>query len=189
MQDLSATIIVLGGDTAFTEDTSYDPAGDDWNLFLRTSGSYLTGNGFLGDLAGTDVAYVDTNGTNGDTNISADGFVVNWDASPGTLGANANVLIAVPLNVTGAALFSGLEGSDNATNWISSIAPASLTPGSPNGDDNTSYIENLRFSAIPKFIITKTASEQVSSGEIFTYTLAVTNSLGISTTGTMYLTQ
>jgi uncharacterized repeat protein (TIGR01451 family) len=179
------TIIVIGGDTAFTEDTSYNPASNDWNLFLHTSGSYLTGNGNSGDIASTDMVFVDTDSTSGNTTISADGFAVNQDATPGTLGSNANGLIIAPANVTGAALFSDLDGSDNAANCTSSIVLASLTSGSPNGGDNTTYIDSLRSSAISDLTITKTAPDQVSAGETFTYTLAVTNSLGISTTGTI----
>ncbi|MBK7920243.1 MAG: hypothetical protein IPJ94_29130 [Chloroflexi bacterium] len=102
------SLIVIGGDTAFAQDSSYDPEAGDWNIFLNTSGAYIqNANGTNnGDLAGTDVVYVDTANT-GDT-ISADGFAVNWDSTPGILGANADVLIPVPGNVTGGVLNSDL---------------------------------------------------------------------------------
>jgi uncharacterized repeat protein (TIGR01451 family) len=171
------TIIVIGGDTAFTEDTSFNPSGNDWNLLLQTNGSYITGNGSTGDLAGTDVVYADTNGTNGDTNISSDGFAVNWDSTPGTLGSNANVTIAVPTNGTGAALFSGLDGSDNAANWTTSIVTTSLTLGLPNGGDNTTYIESLRSggATTPDLTIAKTGPSFAVAGDDLVYELSITN--------------
>jgi len=171
------TIIVIGGDTAFTEDTSFNPSGNDWNLSLQTNGSHITGNGSAGDLAGTDVVYVDTNGTNGDTNISADGFAVNWDSTPGTLGSNANVTIPVPTNGTGAALFSGLDGSDITANWTTSIVTTSLTLGLPNGGDNTTYIESLRSggTTTSDLTIAKTGPSVAVAGEDLVYELSVSS--------------
>lgn len=140
----AGTIIVVGGDTAFAQDTSYNPGGGDWNILLRTSGGFLTGNGSSGDLAGTDVVYADTNGTNGDATLSTDGFAVNWDSTPGAFGLVASVLIGVPANVTGAVLTSDLAGATTGANWTTSVALASMTLGQPNGGANTTYIDSLR---------------------------------------------
>jgi predicted extracellular nuclease len=145
------TLIVVGGTTALTQDTSYNPGGGDWNILLRTSGGFLTevstpvGN--TSDIAATDVVYVDTNGTTGDTTISTDGFAVNWDTSPGTLGGVANVLIAVPANNTGVVLTSDFAGATTPANWTVSVALGSMTPGQPNGGTNTTYITALRAGA------------------------------------------
>jgi uncharacterized protein YjiK len=140
----AGTLIAIGGDTAFTQNTNYDPTNGDWNILLRTSGGFLTTNNSTGDLAGTDVVYVDTNGTNGDTAISADGFAVNYDSTPGTFGTNANVTIAVPSNNTGVVLTSDLAGATNAGNWTTGVSLANLTLGNPNGGSNTTYIDSLR---------------------------------------------
>ncbi len=140
----AGTIIVVGGTTALTQDTSYNPGGGDWNILLTTAGGFLTSNGFSGDLAGTDVVYVDTNGTNGNTTISASGFAVNWDSSPGTFGGNANVTIGVPANNTGVVLNSDLTGATTPANWSVSVALGSMTLGLPNGGTNTTYINSLR---------------------------------------------
>ena len=94
----AGTIIVVGGSTGFAQDISYNPAGGDWNIHLNVGGVYLTTNGNTGDFAGTDVVYVDTNGTPANATLSADGFAVNWDSTPGVFGALASVLIAVPAN-------------------------------------------------------------------------------------------
>jgi len=140
----AGTLIAIGGNGAFTQDITYNPAGGDWNILLNTTGSFLTSNGSSGDLAGTDVVYVDTNGTNGNTAISTDGFAVNYDSTPGTLGANANVTIAAPSNNFGVVLTSDLAGATTAGNWTTSVAPANLTLGNPNGGNNTTYIDSLR---------------------------------------------
>ncbi|HRF95435.1 MAG TPA: Ig-like domain-containing protein, partial [Aggregatilineales bacterium] len=147
----AGTLIVVGGTTALTQDTSYNPVGGDWNILLRTSGGFLTevsapvGN--TADLAATDVIYVDTNGTTGDMTISTDGFAVNWDTTPGTLGSVANVLIGVPANNTGGVLTSDFAGATTPANWTLSVALASMTLGQPNGGTNTTYITALRAGA------------------------------------------
>ncbi|NER38424.1 MAG: ExeM/NucH family extracellular endonuclease [Oscillatoria sp. SIO1A7] len=142
---LKGTIIVIGGNAALSEDTSYNPSGGDWNLLLRTAGSHLTkqNGGNNGNFAVTDVAYIDTSST-GDT-ISADGFAVNWDSSPGTFGSNANVTVSAPANNTGVVLTSNLAGATTAANWDTSIALSSMTLGNPNGGTNTTFINELRF--------------------------------------------
>ncbi len=181
------TIIVIGGDTAFTEDASYDPDNGDWNLFLNTSGTHLvnanTGNN--GDLASTDVVYVDTANA-GDT-ISADGFAVNWDSTPGILGANADVLIAPPANVSGVVLNSDLAGATTTGNWGVSIAPGSLTPGVPNGGDNSTYINNLRAMS-GKLTAVKSVSPAtgVPYQSTVTYTVVLHNSYIFSETAVLF---
>lgn len=180
------TLIVIGGDTAFAQDSSYNPEAGDWNIFLNTSGAYiLNANGTNnGDLAATDVVYVDTVNT-GDT-ISADGFAVNWDSTPGILGANADVLIPVPGNVTGVVLNSDLAGATTAGNWGTSIAPASLTAGQPNGGNNTTYINSLR-AAVGGLTAVKSVSpsSNVPYQGTVTYTIALHNSNVFSDTTAM----
>lgn len=172
------TIIVVGGSAAFSEDTSYDPASGDWSFFLNTAGSYVTSNGSNGNLATTDVVYVDTNGTNGDTTLSADGFAVNWDSSPGTFGSAADVTISAPANNTGVVLTSGVVGASNPANWSTSVASSSLTPGDPNGGNNSTYVTNLRAALAAQFTIAKSAPSAVMVGDVFTYTLVTDNSTG-----------
>ena len=138
------TIIVIAGtsSTAAAADSTYDPANGDWNLTFKTSS--MVGNGSTGDFAGSDVAYIDTNGTNLNATLSADGFMVNWHATPGVFGQLANVTIPAPANNTGAQLTGDLAGIATASNWASSVAAASLSPGLPNGNANTTSIDALR---------------------------------------------
>lgn len=141
----AGTIIVVTGATGPASDLSYNPASGDWNITLRTGDSNITGNGSTGDLAGDDVVYVDTNGTNGNATISADGFAITWRTpAAGALGLASNVAVAAPANNTGAVLSTGLAGATTPSNWTLSVAAASLTPGEPNGGDNTDYILALR---------------------------------------------
>ncbi len=170
------TIIVIGGSSAIAvEDTAYDPENEDWNLSLWVTGTYLIDNGatFPGNLGGTDVVYVDINGTNGDDTLSASGFAVNWDSSPGTFGALADVTIAVTPNNTGAALVSDLAGARTAGNWSVNLTGTALTLGAPNGGANTTYINKLRSAA--KLSLSKSAPISVTIGEVFTYTLVASN--------------
>jgi hypothetical protein len=143
---LKGTIVVVGGDGAITsEDTSYNPGSGDWDLLLRTTGTHLTKIAYSpphnGDFAATDVAYVDTSST-GDT-ISADGFAVNWDSSPGTFGNNANVTVSAPANNIGVVLTSDLAGAATGANWNTSVALGSMTLGDANGGDNTTFINGV----------------------------------------------
>jgi len=141
----AGTLIVVSGTTGPAEDLTYSPGTGDWNLVLKTTGANITANGSAGDLAGTDVAYVDTDGTNGNITLSADGFAVTWPSpAAGAFGLVASVAIAAPSNVSGAALNSDLAGAITAGNWSVSIASASTTAGQPNGAANTTYIDGLR---------------------------------------------
>ncbi|MBI5443457.1 MAG: hypothetical protein HY900_19880, partial [Deltaproteobacteria bacterium] len=173
----AGTIIVVGGTTALTQDISYNPAGGDWNILLRTSGGFLTSNGSTGDLAATDVVYVDTNGTNGDATLSADGFAVNWDSTPGAFGLVASVMIGVPANNSGAVLTTGLSGATTPASWTTSVPLASMTLGQPNGGANTTYIDGLRAGpATPTLSITDvTAAEGNSGTTTFSFQVTVTS--------------
>ncbi len=180
------TIIVIGGSLSMSETISYDPTNNDWNILLHANKSYITGNGSSssGNLAGTDVVYVDTDGTNGDSIISADGFAVNWDSSPGTLGANADVTISNVGDKTGTVLQTGLSGATVPENWATNVITGNLTMGEPNGDVNTAYIENLRSGDT-------TISKDVSSSSIgyhenVTYTVVLENRTAVSDTNVLF---
>ncbi len=138
----AGTIIVLSGDTGPAVDGSYDPAGGDWNLTLRTSGSNITTVTGGGDLAGTDVVWVDTVASG--STIAPDGFCVNYDSTPGTFGAVCQVTITAPSNNTGSVLAGDVTLAASAAGWTSSVALAAMSPGLPNGLDNTTSIDNLR---------------------------------------------
>ncbi|MBN1284049.1 MAG: DUF11 domain-containing protein, partial [Anaerolineae bacterium] len=175
------TIIVVGGGAAFTEDSAYDPASGDWNLLLYATGSHFTRNGYNGDLAATDVAYVDTNGAYGDATMSADGFAVHWGTTTGVFGALADVKVTAPANPGAMALDSDLVGALTPANWS---APASPTPGQPNGGANTAYVEDLRTGGGPggALIVNKTGPDSVIAGSVFSYTLVVENQTGAQLT-------
>ncbi|MCB1603676.1 MAG: Calx-beta domain-containing protein [Gammaproteobacteria bacterium] len=139
------TIITVAGDTGPASDTSYNPAVNDWNITLKTSGTNLTSNGSNGDFAGTDVVYVDTDGTNGSAVLTANGFAINWDSSPGPFGSNATfTLTNSPANNTGVQLSDIVDNAHLDGSWASDVAQASLTPGVPNGGNNSSSIFALR---------------------------------------------
>lgn len=139
----AGTIIVIAGATGPAADTSYDPDIGDWNLVLRTNGSNITTVTAGGDLAGTDVVWVDTVATG--ATIAPNGFCVNYDSTPGVFGGVCPVTIGVPGNVTGAVLGGDVTTEAAVTaSWSVSVAPASLTPGQPNGGDNTLSIDDLR---------------------------------------------
>ncbi|MBL1203429.1 MAG: hypothetical protein FWK04_31260 [Nostoc sp. GBBB01] len=140
----AGTIITVGGTTAISQDTSYNPSTGDWNIALNAGGSFLpnanTGN--TGDIAGDDVVWVDT--TNSGATISPDGFAVDIGTATGAFTSAANVNFGTSTNNTGYALNSDLAGATNTTNWTTGIAFASTTPGLANGGANTTYINNLR---------------------------------------------
>ena len=139
------TIITVAGDTGPASDTSYNPAVNDWNITLKTSGANLTSNGSNGDFAGTDVVYVDTDGTNGNNVLTANGFAINWDSTPGTFGSNATfTLTNSPANNTGAQLSDIVDNAHLDGSWVSDVLPGSLTPGLTNGFGNTTSIFALR---------------------------------------------
>jgi len=170
----AGTIIVIAGTTGPAADLTYNPGGGDWNLTLKTAGANLTSNGSAGDLAGTDVVYVDTNGTNGNATLSAAGFAVNYHATPGAFGAIANVTITAPANNTGAVLSTGLNTATTPANWTTSVALGTMTPGQPNGGTNTTYINNLR-SPVPAIQISDfSASEGAAGTTIFTFNVTLT---------------
>jgi hypothetical protein len=137
----AGTILVIAGGSGATEDLTFDPASGDWNLVIRTTDAHVVSNGSTGDFAGTDVAYVDLDGTNGDATLSADGFAVNWDSSPGAFGAVAPVTIAVPPSVGATANTSDLANAADPAVWA---VPAAATPGAGNGGDNDLAIDALR---------------------------------------------
>lgn len=138
----AGTIIVLTGGAGVAVDSSYDPAGNDWNLVLASNGANITAVNNGGDLAGTDVVWVDTAATG--TAITAAGFCVNYDSTPGTLGATCQVTIPVPNNNSGSVLGDAVASAGLTGSWTSSVALASMTPGQPNGGANTTSIDDLR---------------------------------------------
>ncbi|MFZ6030483.1 MAG: ExeM/NucH family extracellular endonuclease [Chloroflexota bacterium] len=173
------TIIVIGGTT---QDLSYDPANGDWNIALTISGGYLTGNGSAGDFAGTDVVYVDTNGTNGNASLASVGFAVNWDSTPGTFGGVADVTIPVPNNNSGAAMTADREGATSAANWTVSLVGSSLTPGQPNGGANTTWVQSLRTTSDTPPAVSTTDPIDGSAGVATSAGLAVTFSEPVTVT-------
>jgi hypothetical protein len=135
----AGTLIVAAGPTAgVTEDTSYDPDNGDWNIELVFGSPFITKQGAnSGDFAATDVAWVDTVST-GDT-LTADGFAVNWDSTPGVFGANASLTVPAPIN--NANLYVAGGDHFDPLSWASA---GTSTPGEPNGGANTDYIDELR---------------------------------------------
>jgi len=140
----AGTLITIGGTTAITQNTSYNPAGGDWNIALNASGSFLpnANSGTTGDIAGDDIVWIDS--TNTGSTISADGFAVDIGTATGAFTSAANVNFGSSTNSTGYALNSDLAGASNTANWTTGIAFASTTPGQPNGGANTTYITSLR---------------------------------------------
>ncbi len=140
----AGTIITVGGTTALTQDTSYNPSTGDWNLALNAGGSFLpnANSGSNGDIAADDVVWVDTSNTG--STISTEGFAVDIGTATGAFTSTANVNFGTSTNNTGYALNSDLVGATSTTNWTTGIAFATTTPGLPNGGANTTYINNLR---------------------------------------------
>ncbi|MFN6496656.1 MAG: putative Ig domain-containing protein [Nostoc sp. DedQUE01] len=140
----AGTIITVGGTTAITQDTSYNPSTGDWNIALNAGGSFLpnANSGNNGDIAADDVVWVDTSNTG--STISADGFAVDIGTATGAFTSAANVNFGTSTNNTGYALNSDFAGATSTTNWTTGIAFASTTPGLPNGGANTTYINGLR---------------------------------------------
>lgn len=173
----AGTIITVGGDTGPAVDTAYDPSGGDWNIALRTSGVNLTGNGSNGDFASGDVAYIDTDGTNGNTTISVDGFAVAWDTAPGTFANNSTVLLTdTPNNNTSAYLNDVLANAGVAASWLTD--QATQTPGVGNGGTNSTSITSLQTAALGTVTIadTPTNNEGDSGNTVFTFTVTRTGS-------------
>ncbi len=170
----AGSIITVGGDTSPTADTLYNPANGDWAITLHTSGTNLTGNGSNGDLAAGDVAYIDTDGTNGNNTISANGFAVAWDSAPGTFANNASLLLTNrPNNNTGAYLNDILANAALDASWVSD-ATATLTPGAVNGGANTTSIQALQATALGTVTISGTPSLNEGNAGTTAYTFTVT---------------
>jgi hypothetical protein len=142
----AGTLITVGGTASVTQDTTYNPAGGDWNIALNAGGSFLpnANSGNTGDIAGNDVVWVDTVATG--ATISADGFAVDIGTDIGAFTSAANVDFGNGTNNTGYALNTDEAGATNTANWTTGIPLASTTPGQPNGGNNTTYINNLRSS-------------------------------------------
>ncbi|MCF2148698.1 putative Ig domain-containing protein [Desmonostoc muscorum LEGE 12446] len=140
----AGTIITIGGNTAITQDTSYNPSAGDWNIAFNAGGSFLpnANSGNNGDIAADDVVWVDTSNTG--STISTDGFAVDIGTATGAFTSAANVNFGTSTNNTGYALNSDLVGATNTTNWTTGIAFTTTTPGLPNGGANTTYINSLR---------------------------------------------
>ncbi|MBX9254030.1 hypothetical protein H1Q63_08720 [Desmonostoc muscorum CCALA 125] len=140
----AGTIITIGGNTAITQDTSYNPSAGDWNIAFNAGGSFLpnANSGNNGDIAADDVVWVDTSNTG--STISTDGFAVDIGTATGAFTSAANVNFGTSTNNTGYALNSDLAGATNTTNWTTGIAFTTTTPGLPNGGANTTYINSLR---------------------------------------------
>ncbi|BAQ65373.1 ExeM/NucH family extracellular endonuclease [Geminocystis sp. NIES-3709] len=140
----AGTIIVVGGTGRITQDTSYDPTNNDWNIALNAGGSFLpnANSGNSGDIAGDDIVWVDTSNTG--STISVDGFAVDIGTATGTFFNAVNVDFGSSTNNTGYALNSNSSDITNIANWTTGIASASTTPGSPNGGTNTTFIDGLR---------------------------------------------
>jgi len=77
------------------------------------------------------------------------------------------------------------SGVSTASNWGNDQPADNATPGEGNGGDNTTWIDGLRTGGVKTFLIAKSAPAVVSPNQLFTYTLVITNSTGISTTGTV----
>lgn len=147
MTDIAAdfpagTIIVVAGATGGAADLAYDPYAGDWNILLPTGSANLAVVTGGGDFAGTDVAWVDI--ASAGATLDAEGFAVNWDATPGVFGAVASVTVAPPNNTTGLQLSGATTDATMSAFWAVSVAPGSLTRGFPNGGANTIDIDALR---------------------------------------------
>jgi hypothetical protein len=140
----AGTIITVGGTTAITQNTSYNPTGGDWNIALNAGGSFLpnANSGNSGDIAGNDVIWVDTSNTG--ATISIDGFAVDIGTATAAFTGAANVDFGASNDNSGYSLNSDLTGAISTTNWTTGIAIGTTTPGQPNGGANTSYINGLR---------------------------------------------
>ncbi|HEY9295824.1 MAG TPA: Calx-beta domain-containing protein, partial [Phormidium sp.] len=182
----AGTIIAVGGTGRIIQDTSYNPAGGDWNILLNAgNNSFLPNVGSsFGDLAADDIAWVDTSSTG--ATISADGFAVDIGTASGAFTSAVNVNFEASTNNTGYALNSDLAGATNTANWTTGIATASTTPGLPNGGANTTYIDSLRVT-LPTVTIAATDANAAEAGLDpgtfrITRTGSTTNALAVSYT-------
>ncbi|MBD2677793.1 MULTISPECIES: putative Ig domain-containing protein [Nostoc] len=173
----AGTIITVGGTTAVTQDTSYNPSANDWNIALNAGGSFLpnANSGNTGDIAGDDVVWVDTSNTG--ATISADGFAVDIGTATGAFTSAANVNFGTSTNNTGYALNSDVAGATNTTNWTTGIPFASTTPGLPNGGANTTYINSLRsIPPLPTLSLSITPSSFAENAGVNAATATLTRS-------------
>ncbi len=140
------TLIAIGGSTAIaTDDVTYNPTvggtDDAWNLKLQVSGPYVTwsSNPNLGDLAASDVVWVDSSNT-GITSIDS----IVWGSPVGAFGAAAKVtLTTAPSDgTTGIVEFRGDATQSRAPSQYAIDSAGSL--GLPNGSINSAYISSLR---------------------------------------------
>ena len=173
----AGTIITIGGAAGPAVDTAYEPSTGDWNITLQTAGANLTGNGSNGDFASGDVAYVDTDGTNGNQTISVDGFAVAWDTAPGTFATNSTVLLTdTPNNNTSAHLNDVLINAGVPASWLTD--QPTQTPGAGNGGNNSTSIAALQAAALGSATIadTPTNNEGNAGNTAFTFTVTRTAS-------------
>ncbi len=175
----AGTIITVGGPTGPASDTTYNPVTNDWNLSLQTSGANITVVSNNGNFASNDVVYVDTSDT-GNT-LSADGFAINWDGTPGVFGGNASFSLTGgnrPNNNSGAFLNDVLANITTEASWVSDTPLASLTPGVVNGGSNTTSIQALQAAALGTVTIsgTPTINEGNAGTTTFTFTATRTAS-------------
>ncbi len=138
----AGTLIVVGGNTAdYTENTDFDPADNKWDIRLKFASAHITEVSDplsrTGDLAATDVAWVDTVAT-GDT-LTPAGFGVKYGPASGVFGDNATVTVAAPNN--NANLFLAGDDAFDPLDWS---VNGTTTPGEPNGGGNSDYIDELR---------------------------------------------
>lgn len=141
----AGTIIVIGGNSAITEDLTYNPGGGDWDIQIRaTNTTYITQSNAGFNLGASDTAWIDTawaaTGTP-NTTITADGFGVLWGTQDGS-GIVSVVASTAPPNASTNTLqnTSNLAGATTGSNWLSQTA----TKGVPNGGTNSGYIFGLR---------------------------------------------
>ncbi|HIK06262.1 MAG TPA: hypothetical protein IGS40_16355 [Trichormus sp. M33_DOE_039] len=174
----AGTIITLGGTGAFSQDTSYNPNGGDWNIQLNAGGSFLpnANSSNTGDIAGDDIVWIDT--TNTGATISPDGFAVDIGTANSTFTNAVNVNFGTSTNNTGYALNSDATGATNIAHWTTGIAKIDTTPGQPNSGNNATYINSLRSSLVIAAGVTITPSgnstDVSESGQTTdTYTIAL----------------
>ncbi len=174
----AGTIITVGGTTGPASDTAYAPGSNDWNLSLQTAGTNITSTTGGGNFASDDVVYIDTTDT-GNT-LSADGFAINWDDTPGTFGSNATFNLSTgsnePNNDTGAFLNDVLANSAIEASWVSDTILGSLTPGAANGGNNSTSIQALQASALGTVTIGDTPTNNEGNVGTTAFTFTVTRS-------------
>jgi len=176
----AGTMITVGGTTGPATDIVYNPALNDWNISLQTAGANITSTTGAGNFAGDDVVYIDTVDT-GNT-LTADGFAINWDDTPGTFGTNATFNLSTgsnePNNNTGAFLNDSFVSAATEASWVSDTVLGSLTPGAVNGGNNTTSIQALQAAALGTVTIadSPTNNEGDAGNTAFTFTVTRTAS-------------